>query len=139
MKVDITRTNENVLFKIENPTGETAFIDGSEEFGGVQGGLRPMEMLLGALATCSAFEVVRILKKQKQNIEDFKIEVNGIRTPKGTSSPYSSIDILFKIKGDVALNKAERAVTISTEKYCSVRSSLDPEIKVTHRVQINDL
>jgi putative redox protein len=138
MKIDITRTNENVLFKIENPTGESAFIDGSEEFGGVQGGLRPMEMLLAAVATCSAFEVVRILKKQKQTITDFKIEVNGVRTKKGTSSPFSSIDITFLIRGQVELRKAERAVTISTDKYCSVRASLDPEIEVSHQVKVNE-
>ncbi len=74
MKVNITRTNQNVLFKIENPTCEFAYIDGSEEFGGVNGGMRPMEMLLASIATCSAFEVVRILKKQKPTIIDFKLK-----------------------------------------------------------------
>ncbi|PHR49562.1 MAG: disulfide bond formation regulator [Fluviicola sp.] len=138
MKVNITRTNQNVLFKIENPTCESAFIDGSEEFGGVNGGMRPMEMLLASVATCSAFEVVRILKKQKQTITDFKIEVNGTRTKKGTSNPFSSIDILFLIRGQVELSKAERAVKISTEKYCSVRASLDPKIKVSHSVKVNE-
>ena len=138
MKIDITRTNENVLFKIQNPTGESAFIDGTEEFGGVNGGMLPMEMLLASVATCSAFEVVLILKKQKQTITDFKIEVNGVRTKQGTSNPFSSIDILFLIRGQVELKKAERAVSISTEKYCSVRSSLDPEIKVSHQVKVNE-
>ncbi|MEX2483347.1 MAG: OsmC family protein [Brumimicrobium sp.] len=138
MQINITKTNENVLFKIENPTGESTFIDGSEEFGGVNGGMRPMEMLLASIATCSAFEVVRILKKQKQTITDFKIEVNGVRTKKGTSSPFSSIDILFMIRGQVELKKAERAVAISTEKYCSVRASLDPSIEVSHRVKVNE-
>jgi putative redox protein len=69
---------------------------------------------------------------------DFKIEVNGVRTKKGTSSPFSSIDILFKMRGQIELKKAERAVKISTEKYCSVRSSLDPEIKVSHQVKVNE-
>lgn len=138
MKININRTNDNVLFKIQNPTCESAFIDGSEEFGGVNGGLRPMEMLLASVATCSAFEVVRILKKQKQTIIDFKMEVTGERTKKGTTNPFSSIDILFLVRGQVELKKVERAVKISTEKYCSVRASLDPKIEVTHRVKVNE-
>lgn len=136
MEVNITRTNEHVLFKVENKDGAAAFVDGSVDIGGVNGGLRPMEMVLAAVATCSAFEIVNILKKQRQTIDTFSIAVEGQREKKGTSKPFSAIHVAFNIKGAVALEKANRAADLAINKYCSAKASLHPGIKVTFEITI---
>lgn len=136
MEINITRTNEHVLFKVENNVGAAAFVDGSVDIGGVNGGLRPMEMVLAAVATCSAFEIVNILKKQRQTIDKFSIAVEGQREKKGVSKPFSSIHVAFNIIGDVALEKANRAADLAINKYCSAKASLHPDIKVTFEINI---
>ncbi len=136
MEITINRTNEHVLFEVKNASGATAFVDGSLDIGGVNGGIRPMEMILAAVATCSAFEIVNILKKQRQPVENLSMNVSGVREKKETAKPFSQIDVDFKVKGAVDLKKAERAADLAINKYCSAKASLDPNIKVNYTVNI---
>ena len=138
MKVTINRENDAVLFKVENATEASAQVDGSPEIGGVNGGLRPMEMLLGALATCSAFEVVTILRKQRQDLQDLRLEVQGHRPSEGDVKPFTAIDIHFLIAGKVEEKRAQRAVALALEKYCSVSRSLHPDIEISSQISITN-
>lgn len=136
MKIDIKRTNENVLFEVKNGTGASAFVDGSIDIGGVDGGIRPMEMVLAAVATCSAFEIVSILKKQRQTITVFTITVEGRRIKKDTSNPFSEIHVVFNLEGEIDPKKANRAADLAINKYCSAKASLHPDIKVTFETNV---
>tara|TARA_B100000508_G_scaffold141092_1_gene146410 strand:- start:67097 stop:67510 length:414 start_codon:yes stop_codon:yes gene_type:complete len=135
MEINIERANDAVLFKVINASDANAYVDGSPDIGGVNGGLRPMEMILAAVATCSAFEIVNILKKQRQPLEDLNIKVVGLREKKGTATPFSSINVDFVVKGDVDYKKAERAADLAINKYCSAKASLDPSIEVNYKVK----
>lgn len=137
MKIHIERTNDHVLFKARNTDGATTTIDGSKEIGGVNGGLRPMEMVLSALATCSAFEIVRILKKQRQVLEDFSIEVKAERQQRETTQPFSRILVAFFLKGAINEKKASRAADLAMNKYCSVKESLHPDIEIDYSIHLN--
>ena len=136
MKVNLSRKNDKVLFEIKNSDGASSLVDGSAEIGGVNGAARPKELLLGAIASCSAFEVKNILEKQKQPLKDIAVEVSGDRESNGTAKPFSKIDVTFIVMGNVELKKAERAASLAIEKYCSVKSSLDPKIIVNYSVRI---
>ena len=138
MKIQITRTNENVLFEVKNGTSTSAFVDGSPEIGGVDGGIRPMEMVLAAVATCSAFEIVSILKKQRQTITVFTITVEGKRIKKETSNPFSEIHVVFNLEGEIDPKKANRAADLAINKYCSAKASLHPDIKVTFETNVKN-
>lgn len=138
MKIDITRTNENVLFEVKNGSSTSSFVDGPPEIGGVDGGIRPMEMVLAAVATCSAFEIVNILKKQRQRIDIFTISVEGKRNKKGTSNPFSEIHVAFNLEGEIDTKKANRAADLAINKYCSVKTSLHPDIKVTSEIKVKN-
>ena len=86
--------------------------------------MRPMELLLSAVASCSAMDVVHILvNKQKQPLEHLRIEIEGER-PNTTPAPFTRMKLVFIAKGDVDENKLERAVSLAVEKYCSVRETL---------------
>lgn len=137
MNVAIHQENKSLLFKIENQGKAVVYADGPEELGGENGGLRPMELLLSALATCSAFDIVQILKKQRQEISDFSIEVNGHREKKGDVNPFQAIEMIFSFTGEnLKEEKVKRAVELSVDKYCSVRASLHPDIRITYRSNI---
>lgn len=112
-------------------SGGKLVVDGSKEIGGEDRGMRPMEVLLAATASCSAMDVVSILRKQKEPLEGLRIEIDGERAAGVTPAPYVSMKLVFVAKGDVDPHKLERAVSLAVEKYCSVRATLAPNVAVT--------
>lgn len=86
-------------------------------------GVSPMQCLLMALAACTSIDVVMILEKQKQNIETYTVTVRGEKEKTGEFSLWRKIEIDFNILGAEPL-KAERAVELSINKYCSVAETL---------------
>ncbi len=135
MQIQLTRQNSAVHFTARNDSGNTVEIDGSEAVGGTGAGFRPMELLLAAHAGCASMDVVAILKKQRQNPEDVQVSISGVRAD-STPSPFTEIRLHFTIRGTVDPSRAERAVALSVEKYCSVGASLDPGISITHSVEV---
>ncbi len=106
---------------------------GSIELG--QNALKPMELLLSALAGCSGVDVYTILRKKRQKINDIEIEVQGIRRDKHPKI-YESINLKFIFKGENIDPKAvERAIELSINKYCSVYAMLNCPGKT--RIEVN--
>jgi len=94
----------------------------------------PMELLLSALAGCSAVDAVQMMKKKRKEVTDFKIEAEGTRS-EGIPSFYESIHLRFILTSPNATQKEfEKVVTLAVEKYCSVASSLKSEIIHTAEV-----
>ena len=137
MKINIKRLNDNFHMEARNEEGAVLHMDGSPDIGGNNSGFRPMQMLLAALGGCSAIDTILILKKQKQEINSFEIEVEGDREKIGDYSLFRSITLHFKIQGEVEIEKAERAVNLSMEKYCSVAKTLEPTAKINYKVTVN--
>ncbi|MFO0321667.1 MAG: OsmC family protein [Bacteroidota bacterium] len=139
MKINLKRLDQNFNFEASNENGNTISIDASPDIGGHDKGMRPMQLLLAALGGCAAIDIILILKKQKQEIESFDIEVDGerIKNEGEEVSLYRTIDVHFILKGKIDLLKAERAVKLSMEKYCSVTKTLEPTAKINHRVTVN--
>jgi putative redox protein len=109
--------------------GGSLIIDGSPEVGGEGRGMRPMEVLLSALASCSAMDVLHILRKQREPIERLQIDIEGVRADT-SPSPFTHATLVFTAHGPVDRHKLERAVGLAVDKYCSVRASLAPEVDV---------
>ena len=130
MKIKLTRIDEEYKLKATNESGEITFVDGSLALGASQTAFRPMQMLLVSLAGCSAIDVINILKKQRQRIDSFDMEVNGERR-EGIPSPFESIQVHFSLSGKIKEEKMKRAIELTHTKYCSVYFSLDPNIETT--------
>lgn len=137
MEIEVNRVNDAVLFEAENSSGNTARVEGSEAVGGEGKGMRPMQLLLASLAGCSAIDVVEILKKQRQPLDDLKISISGERPKEGHPRPFTSIDIHFRLYGDLNETKVARAVKLAVEDYCSVRATLADTVSVNHSFEIN--
>jgi putative redox protein len=138
MKISIKRTDNDFQMEAVNEDGNKLVMDAAASMGGHSTGFRPMQMLLAAIGGCSAIDVILILKKQKQEIESFEIEVEGEREK--TEKEYSlfkDICIHFIIKGKVEKEKADRAIKLSLEKYCSVSKTLEPTARITYKLTVN--
>jgi len=136
MKISIQRLNDAVHMEAKNEDGVTLQMDGTGEIGGINGGFRPMQMLLAAAGGCSAIDVVGILKKQRQNPDDLKIEVTGERVNVKEYSEFKSINIHFILKGDLDEKKVARAIDLSLTKYCSVSKTLEKTANITSSFEI---
>ncbi|MEK8020128.1 MAG: OsmC family protein [Candidatus Parabeggiatoa sp.] len=130
---------ENACLMAEAESGHGVVIDGAAEIGGRNLGVRPMEMILMGLGGCTAMDVLSILKKQRQNVTDCVVEVNGERREQ-TPKIFTDIHIHYIITGrDLKNNLVKRAVDLSAETYCSVSAMLGKSANITHDYEIVEL
>lgn len=122
--VTLKRVNGDYGFDSVNENGNIVKMDTNPEMGGEEYGARPMQLLLNALAGCASIDVISILKKQRQEIADFNVTVNGERETGVEPSLWKKIEIVFEVSGNVDEGKLQRAVEISMNKYCSVAATL---------------
>jgi putative redox protein len=95
-----------------------------------------MDALLLACAGCAGADVVSILKKMKVGLETVSIDVVGERRSDHPKR-YVAIKYVFRFAGQgLEHSKAERAVSLSLDKYCSVLHSLSPDIQVDHEIEL---
>ncbi len=127
---------ENVCFMGESETGHAVVLDGAQEAGGRNLGMRPMEMLLIGMGACTSFDVVTILKKARQPITDCVAEITAVRAEE-VPKVFTKIHVHFVVTGR-ALNasQVERAVKLSAEKYCSASIMLGKSAEVTHDFEV---
>jgi putative redox protein len=115
--------SEQHSFKAVDARGNVVELDANESAQNTNLGARPMQLLLMALGGCSGVDILSILKKQKQKVEQLSITINGERENK-VPSPWKSVDVIFNFKGELDEQKCERACALSLEKYCSVAETL---------------
>lgn len=132
MKVVLERVNKNVHLVAKNENGNEIHIDGAPSIGGEEAGFRPMQLLLAGIGGCSTMDIVSILEKQKQPIEDIKIEVTAERQKDVTPALFETIHVKFILKGDLNEDKVKRAVDLSMTKYCSVTKIMEKTATVTY-------
>ena len=124
--------SEDLRFRVESVSGIHAELDSDKE-----AGLSPMESLLASLVTCMGADVVHILRKMKTDLRGLSIDARGERNPEPPRF-YRKIDLSFTVVGEVPLDKIERAIDLSREKYCSVLHSLREDRTIGHKVSVRD-
>jgi putative redox protein len=139
MEVVLKRLDDDFHFEGMGTSSVPVHIDAAEGIGGHNAGARPMELLLMGIGGCTAIDVILILKKQRQVIEDFQIRISGTREKiEGTEkTPFREINIQFELKGAIDGNKALKAIQLSMEKYCSATAQLEPSASITHTLVLN--
>ncbi len=124
IEINLKRVNGDFGFEATDAKGHTVAMDSSSETGGMDAGVRPMQMLLMGLGGCSAIDIVMILKKQRQQVDDFSIKISGEREPGKEPSLWQDLMITFYLTGNMDAEKAARACELSMNKYCSVAETL---------------
>lgn len=124
VKIELNRTDDAFAFEARDSNGHIVKMDAAVEIGGHNSGARPMQLLLMALGSCSGIDIVSILKKQRQEIKDFKIIIEGEREQSKEPSLWKKINVVFQFSGNVDAEKAKKACALSIDKYCSVAATL---------------
>ncbi len=112
-------------FEAKDANGHSLTTDTSPEGGGTNAGVRPMQMLLMALGGCSGIDVAMILKKKRQELTGFRMDISGEREAGREPSLWKTVHVIFDLQGhNLDQAKAEQACQLSMDKYCSVAETL---------------
>lgn len=128
---------EQAMFLAESGSGHAVVMDGPEEHGGRNLGVRPMEMLLMGLGGCSNFDVIHILKKSRQAVTDCEVQVSAERA-ETEPKVFTKIALHFIVTGkNLKETVVKRAVDLSAEKYCSASIMLGRGgVEISHSFEI---
>lgn len=122
--MQVTRTEGDYGFTATDANNHTLRMDIPVDKGGSGNGFRPMQVLLAGLGGCSAVDVVSILKKQRQDLQNISISIDGEREAGKEPSLWQHAALVFELTGAIDEDKAYRAVELSINKYCSVAETL---------------
>lgn len=132
----VVRQISGLTFATKADTNHWVIMDGSVQAGGSGAGSSPKELLLMSLGGCTGSDVVSILKKKRVPVEGLEIHLKG-EVREEHPQIFTEIHIEYVVFGD-NVNKAdvERAIELSTTKYCSVSAMLREVVKITHSCRI---
>lgn len=137
-RIELSRVKGDFGFEAKDAYGHTAHMDTSRETGGQDFGIRPMQMLLMGLGGCSGIDIVSILKKQRQTVDDFRMIIDGDREKGKDPTLWEKVHLIFELKGTIDEDKAKKACELSMDKYCSVAATLrEAHCKITWEVRVN--
>ena len=131
-KIDLTWTEDMAFEATVND--HKIIIDADETVGGKDRGPRPKALTLLSLGGCTGMDVVSILKKMRVEFDSFNVEVEGELTEEHPKF-YHTIHINYIFKGkDLPMEKLEKAVSLSQDRYCGVTAMLDKVAKIGHKI-----
>jgi len=126
---------ENMAFEAE-VNGHKIIIDAAQAVGGENRGPRPKPLMLVALAGCTGMDVVSILKKMRVEVESFNVVVEGDLTEEHPKQ-FSAMRVIYEFKGtDLPMDKLEKAINLSEERYCGVSAMYKKAIGITTEIRI---
>ncbi|HEY4611798.1 MAG TPA: OsmC family protein [Bacteroidota bacterium] len=131
-KTAVVRQIEGITFAAKSDSNHWVTMDGPENLGGSDAGARPKELLLMALGGCTGSDVASILKKKRIPLKGFEVR---LRANVSDEHPqvFTDIHIEYVFTGeDINPADVERAIELSTTKYCSVSAMLRASVKITH-------
>ena len=127
---------DNMTFVGESGSGHSVVMDGAPESGGRNLAARPMDMVLIGMGGCTAFDVVAILKKARQPIDDCIVTLSAERA-EDIPKIFTKIHVHYMVKGrGLSEKQVAKAVNLTAEKYCSVSIMLAKSAEITHDFEI---
>ena len=127
---------DGMMFLGESESGHAVVVDGPPEIGGKNMGVRPMEMLLIGMGSCTSIDVMQILQKGRQDITDCVAEISAERVDT-IPKVFSKIHVHFVVTGkNLKEAVVARAIKLSAEKYCSASIMLEKAVEITHDFEL---
>lgn len=137
MEINLVRKSGKFNFEATNSGGFSVELDANPAIGGTGKGFRPMETLLVGLGGCSGIDMVNILTKQKEDLQDINISIKATRKENETPAIFDVINIKFNLFGTLSVAKVERALQMTFDKYCSVSNILGRSATINFTYTIN--
>ena len=137
LNAKITYVN-GLQFVGQPSSGHAIVMDGDTSAGGHDTAVRPMELLLLGIGGCSGMDVISILKKKKQEVTGFQINVHG-KKDEEYPKKFTDINLEFVIKGkNISEEAVRKAIDLSMNKYCSVKATLEGSAKINFSFAIEE-
>jgi putative redox protein len=128
---------DGMAFDVASGSGHSVRIDARVEGGGADSGPRPKELLLGALAGCTAMDVISILRKMRQPVRAFRVRAEGEETEEHPKA-FRAIDLTYEVEGDgLDAERIAHAVALSEWRYCGVSAMLRPAVEIRVKILVN--
>ena len=128
---------EKMAFSAE-VNGHEIMLDAAEKVGGENRGPRPKPLMLAALAGCTGMDVVSILKKMRVEVEGFNVSVEGDLTEEHPKQ-FSKMHVIYEFKGkDLPMDKLQKAVNLSEERYCGVSATYRQAMEITSEIKVTE-
>ena len=138
IRIEVERVAPGFGFNARDAYGHTIPIDTSQDTGGKNYGVRPMQLVLMSLGGCSGIDIISILNKQRVVVQSFLIRIEGEREPDKIPSLWKTIHVIFELEGEIEPIMAKRACELSIDKYCSVAETLRRAgAQITWKVMVN--
>lgn len=138
IKLEYLKDLQFRAYSSDKDNGYSVLLDTSKETGGSDEGIKPTDLILVSLAGCSSMDIVSILKKKRQNIIDFKVNVTGERA-ETHPRVFTKISIVYEIKGENIDEEAvKRSIELSKDKYCSVWALLKNAVDIEWSYKIEN-
>lgn len=138
MKIVLKRENQAYHLQARNEDGNIIDIDGAHAIGGQNKGFRPMQLLAAGAGSCSTIDIISILQKQRQPLDDIEVVVDAEREADAVPSLFTRIHLHFVLSGKLEEDKVKKAILLSLEKYCSVVKILEKTAIITHSFTIKN-
>lgn len=135
MTVSIKRINDEYLMEAKGASGVPVLMDNSS-VENVQGS-SPMELLMMGVGGCSAIDIINILKKQRQLIKSYSVEIEGETHDVLEAKPFKAMTLKIYLEGDIPTDKVIRAAALSFEKYCSVSITMQTSVEIKYQLFLN--
>lgn len=137
-KKAIVKQIQGVTFMGKTDSNHWVVMDGPEEFGGSDAGIRPKELILMSLAGCTGSDVAVILKKKKINLDGFEMNITA-EMQETHPQVYTKINLEYVFYGkNIPKDAVERAIELSLKTYCSVTAMLQKAVEITHTYRIEE-
>jgi putative redox protein len=135
-KTAVVRQTTGITFAAKGDSGHWVMMDGPEEFGGSNAASRPKELLLFALGGCTSSDVIPILKKKRVPVEGYELRITAT-VADAHPQVFTTIHLEYVFFGEgINPSDVERAIELSTTKYCAVSAMLRGSVKITHSYTI---
>jgi putative redox protein len=127
-----------MAFQATTGSGHQVVLDAAAAHGGDNRGPSPMELLLASLGGCTGMDVVAMLRKMRQDVTDYRVEVQGVRRDEHPRI-YTSITVEHVVRGrGLDSSKVARAVELSATRYCPASAMLSAAAEVRHTFRVED-
>ena len=118
--------------------GHKVYMDTAQEHGGKNTGPRPKLLMMVALAGCTGMDVAAILKKMREEVEEFTVEVEGDVTEEHPKK-FEGMKLIYRLKGKgINRKNVEKAVHLSTTRYCGISANYEEAFPITHEIIIEE-
>lgn len=136
MKIELRRLEAPYCLEAVDEQGCTVVSDAASAAGGLGRGMRPMHLVLTALGSCSSIDILDILRKQKLDVQDYRVILRAEREEGTIPSLFRTIHLHFQFWGNLEPEKVRRAIDLSLDKYCSVAALLRPTARIESSFEI---